>query len=86
MSLLREVLSDLRGMFLADARLSAALVGIVGLAALLIHATALPPVAGGIALLCGAVAALILGVRSEARRRRPARPTPPQAQPDDTRG
>lgn len=69
MSILRDVLSELFGMFVSDARLTAAILAIVAIAAALTRGTALPPLAGGIALLAGCIAVLVVSVRREARRR-----------------
>ncbi len=66
MTILRAVLAELRKMFLADARLSLALLAVVALTAL-VHA-ARPGQAAGIVLLVGALAVLLVGVGSGARR------------------
>lgn len=68
MSLLRDILSELLGMFVADARLTAAILATVLAAAALIAATAAPPLVGGVFLLVGSIAVLVVGVRREARR------------------
>ena len=68
-SLVRDVLSELVGMFLGDARMAAAILAVVAVAALAVRATGLPAIAGGAILLVGCVAVLVLGVRREARRR-----------------
>lgn len=70
MSILKDVLSELFGMFVADARLTAAILAMVAAAGVLIGATDMPSLAGGVFLLLGAVAALLLSVRREAVRRR----------------
>jgi len=69
MNILKDILSELFGMFVSDARLTAAILALVLLAAALIAGTALPPIAGGILLLLGCIAVLVLSVRREARRR-----------------
>lgn len=69
MNILKDVLSELFSMFVSDARLSVAIVVMVAIAALLIDGTALPPLAGGIALLAGCILVLVVSVRREARRR-----------------
>lgn len=70
MRILRDVLAELFGMFVADARLTGALLATVLVAAALIDATALPPLAGGTVLLVGCVVILVLSVRREAARRK----------------
>jgi len=72
MSILKDVLSELFGMFVGDARLTAAILAMVAVAAVLIDGTALPPLAGGGALLAGCIAVLVISVHREARRRRAA--------------
>jgi hypothetical protein len=69
MNILKDVFSELFSMFVADARLTAAILATVALAAVLIDATSLPPVAGGLLLLLGCIAVLYLSVRREATRR-----------------
>lgn len=69
MSILKDVLSELFGMFVSDARLTATILAMVAVAAALIDGTALPPLAGGVALLAGCIAVLVISVRREARRR-----------------
>jgi hypothetical protein len=69
MSILKDVLSELFSMFVSDARLTAAILAMVAIAAALTRGTALPPLAGGIALLAGCIAVLVVSVRREARRR-----------------
>jgi Flp pilus assembly protein TadB len=78
MSILKDVLSELFSMFVSDARLTAAIFAMVVIAAALIDGTALPPLAGGIALLAGCIAVLIVSVRREARRRKTATVHPPE--------
>jgi len=69
MNILKDVFSELFSMFVADARLTAAILATVALAALLIAATSLPPLAGGLVLLLGCIAVLFFSVRREAKRR-----------------
>lgn len=69
MSILRDVLSELFKMFVSDARLTATILALVLIAAVLIDATALPAVIGGLVLLGGCLAVLALSVWREARRR-----------------
>ncbi len=69
MNILKDVLSELFSMFVADARLTAAILATVAIAALLINATDLPSLAGGAVLLLGCVAVLFLSVRHEAAQR-----------------
>ena len=69
MSILKDVLSELAGMFVADAWLSAAILAVVAAAALLVDGTDFPPLAGGTVLLVGCIAVLVLTVRREATRR-----------------
>lgn len=69
MNILKEVFSELFSMFVADARLTATILATVALAALLITATSLPPLAGGLVLLLGCIAVLFLSVKREAKRR-----------------
>ena len=69
MSILKDVLSELFSMFVADARLTAAILAMVVVAAALIDATNMPPLVGGIILLIGSIAVLFLSVRREALRR-----------------
>lgn len=69
MSIIREIVTELFGMFVADARLSAAIFGVVLIAAGLIDVAHLAPILGGAALLAGTVAVLLVSVRRAARRR-----------------
>lgn len=69
MSILKDVLSELFGMFVADARLTVSILAVIGAAALLINATSLRPLTGGAFLLLGSIAVLFLSVRREAFRR-----------------
>jgi len=69
MSILKDVLSELFKMFVSDARLTVAILLVVGITAALIGATSLPALAGGAVLLGGSIAVLVLSVLREARRR-----------------
>jgi len=68
MTLGREILAELRKMFLADARMSLAALAVVAGVAALIHLAGLAPVWGGAVLLAGCVAVLVVSVRAAARR------------------
>lgn len=69
MSILREVLAELFSMFVADARLSAAVLLLVGaVAALLTLAEGLDPLIAGGLLLLGCLGLVIESVRRAARR------------------
>lgn len=78
MSILKDVVSELFGMFMSDGRLTAAILATVVISAALIDGTALPPLAGGAVLLGGCIAVLITSVRGEARRRQVANTSPPE--------
>jgi len=69
MNILKDVLLELFSMFVADARLTAAILAIVVIAALMIDATGWSPLVGGAVLLLGCIAVLLLSVRREAARR-----------------
>lgn len=69
MNILKDVLSEVFGMFVADVRLTTAILATVAAAALLIKATQLQPLAGGAVLLLGCVTVLFLSVGREASRR-----------------
>jgi hypothetical protein len=66
MTMFRELLSELAGMFVADRWLSVALVALVGVVALL-KTTGLSSLAAGAILLIGALAILFESVRRRAR-------------------
>jgi len=70
MSILKEVLAELLGMFIGDARLSAGVLGVVALSAVLIDLAKINPLIGGAALLAGCLAVVVEGVFSAARRQR----------------
>lgn len=70
MNILKDVLSELFSMFVGDARLTAAILAVVAVAALLIDATPLPPLVGGAVLTISCITVLVMAVRREAARRR----------------
>lgn len=70
MSILKDVLAELFSMFISDARLTAAILAIVAMAAALVGGTDLPHLAGGLVLLFGNIAILVLSVRRAARTRK----------------
>jgi polyferredoxin len=69
MTIISDVLKELFSMFVADARLSLAILLLVLLVAMLVAAFPAEPVFGGVFLLFGSVAILIEAVRREARTR-----------------
>jgi len=69
MSILKDVLSELFKMFVSDARLTAAILAVVAGTAVLTRGTSLSPLVGGLALLVGCIAVLIVAIRREARDR-----------------
>jgi membrane protein implicated in regulation of membrane protease activity len=69
MSILKDVLSELFSMFVADARLTFAVLAVVALAALMISVTGLPALLGGAFLLVSCLAVLILSVKRESVKR-----------------
>jgi len=75
MNILKDVLSELFSMFVADARLTASILAIVVVVALLIKWTSMPQLAGGLLLLLGCIAVLLSSIYREANRRR----SPPEA-------
>lgn len=77
MSILKDVLSELLSMFVADVRLTISILTVVGIAALIIDVTGLSPILGGIFLLSGCIAVLVFSVRKEAMRRRSVRTDSP---------
>jgi hypothetical protein len=70
MTLLRDIANELTGMFLADARLSGAILTLVLIVAGLL-AFGVEPLIGGTLLLVGCHAVLVEAAVREARRRRP---------------
>ena len=71
MPLVREIAAGLIGMFLADARLTLAVLALVALVAALILALGINPLIGGGTLLAGCHLILVEAAVREARRRRP---------------
>jgi hypothetical protein len=69
MNLLREVASELLGMFLADARLTGAVLALVLLVAALLIKAGVAPLLGGGLLLAGCLVILVEAAIREARRR-----------------
>jgi hypothetical protein len=69
MSLLKDVAAELLGMFLADARLSGAVLMLVLVIAALVLSAALQPLLGGAALLIGCLGILVEASVRETRRR-----------------
>lgn len=70
MTLLRDIASELLGMFLADARLSVAILLLVLVVAALVDGMGLGPLIGGAALLVGCIAILVEAAVRESRRHR----------------
>ncbi len=68
MTILREVIAELFGMFVGDARLAAAILVVVGVAASMIGLAHLDPLLGGAVLLVGCLGVLLGAVRRAARR------------------
>ena len=73
MSLLKEVIAELIGMFFGDARLTIALLLLVAVAGALIKLTGIEPLVGGIVLILGCPALLIANLRRERRTIAPGR-------------
>jgi hypothetical protein len=69
MTVLRDVLAELFSMFVADARLTASVLAVVALAALLIFAAHVGALSAGAVLLIGCLGVLVEAVLREARRR-----------------
>lgn len=69
MSILRDVLAELFGMFVADARLTAAILAVVVLVALMIEAGGVAPLLAGAVLLTGCLCVLVVAVMAAARKR-----------------
>jgi len=68
MSLIRDVANELLGMFLADARLTGAVLLLVCAAALLVDAEQIDPLVGGAGLLVGCLLILMAVTTAAARR------------------
>ena len=69
MTLIRDIAKELFGMFLADARLSVAILLLVGIVAALVTSLGARPLFDGGVLLLGSLAILLEAVVREARRR-----------------
>lgn len=80
MTILKDVLAELFGMFVGDARLTAAILAVVAASAAAIELAGAPPLVGGGLLLVGSLAVVIGAVLLTARGRQPgpARPETPQ--------
>ena len=76
MTVLKDVLVQLFGMFLGDSRLSAAILAVVAVAALAIDPVGLPPLLGGGLLLVGCLGIVIAAVLRTARTKRAAKTAP----------
>jgi hypothetical protein len=70
MSILKEVLAELFKMFVADARLTVAILITVLISAGLMMVPDLPALMGGLFLLVGCIGVLVASVLREARRRK----------------
>lgn len=70
MTILADVLKELMGMFVADARLSAAVLIVVAASAGLIDVAEVDPLIGGLGLLSGCLVVVVESVRRAARRAR----------------
>jgi hypothetical protein len=83
MTLIRDIVGELIGMFLADARLSGAIAALVALAALITKETSLPPLVGGALLLGGCLSILvaIIAVEAASCRRNRSHAIPGSARP-----
>lgn len=67
MTMLREIIAEIAGMFVSDARLTLSVLAVVAGSAALIKLTPLDPLAGGIFLLAGCLLVLVENVRRSAR-------------------
>ena len=67
MTVLKDVLQELTGMFLGDARLSVAILSVVAIVAGLIEIAGLDPLLAGATLLAGCLAVLLEAVWRRAR-------------------
>lgn len=70
MTILKDVLGELFGMFVSDARLTAAILVVVAFAAGLIDIAGVNPLIGGGVLLTGCLGVMIAAVLSAARKKR----------------
>ena len=73
MSLLKEVIAELIGMFFGDARLTIALLLLIAVSGALIELSGIDPLVGGIVLILGCPALLIANLRRERRAIVPSR-------------
>jgi len=69
MSLIREIVTELFGMFMADGWLAFGALIVVGIAALLVSTLPTYPLAAGVVLLVGCLAILVTAADREAKRR-----------------
>ena len=67
MSVLREVLAELAGMFVGDARLTSAILALVAVSFALIRLAGVAPLVGGLVLLFGCLALLAGSVLRQSR-------------------
>lgn len=67
MTLLRDIVGELVGMFVADARLTGAILALVSIMAGLVLWAGLPPLLGGAGLLAGSLLILVEAACREAR-------------------
>ena len=67
MSLIKEILAEMVGMFVGDARLTLAILALVGAVAALTRLAGIDPLLAGAVLTVGCLAVLIENVRSTAR-------------------
>ena len=70
MTLLRDIANELVGMFLADSRLSGAVLALVRIVAALTNSLGVEPLIGGGVLVAGCPLILVEAAFREARRRR----------------
>jgi len=70
MTILRDVLAELVGMFLGDAWLATAVLALVAVVAMLVDFAGLDALVGGAGLLIGCLAILTIVTAAEARQRR----------------
>jgi hypothetical protein len=70
MTILRDILAELVGMFLGDARLATAVLALVAVVAILVDLAGLDALVGGAGLLIGCLAILTIVTGAEARQRR----------------
>jgi hypothetical protein len=68
----QDLVAEIVGMFVGDARLTIAVLGIVGLSAVLIRLAGIDPLVGGGVLTFGCLLTLVESVHRSSRRRAPA--------------